>query len=544
MIKGNVEKIDLSTSSFERIISDQSLYVDKTRLIEHFLGEISQVQLIARHRRLGKSLNMDMLRLFLTDSVDYRHLFKGLYIESSPVWNQAHSAPVLYFDFKNLSHKSYQNEIFVQIAEYLDQYIDIQRLSPIETRRFNQYLDRNGEDHNGLLYLTKLIYKQTGKRSYIFIDEYDKLLMDSYHTDQYEEIQRYETLLLSAGLKGNPYLAKALLTGVLRISHESMLSGLNNLKTYDVFSDRVFTYDYGLTDWEIDELRKLTHFDRQRTKDWYNGIKIGGSAIYNIYSTMAMLDSGKFDCFWGKSGMLDIILNLLTDERKALLERLLNGDSVEVEVAERISVQNLYTNVKDSGFFSLLVQAGYLSLDEEILDKNLMRISIPNRELSIVWKEFIFDQLYNGARSLKTLFDHTDDMERFAENIESFLSDSLSYHDLAVYSNERGERVEERIYHIFTLGILSAYKNATYKKPMSNRESGDGRYDILVEKDRKNFIFEFKSRADAKELVATAQQALAQIDEKRYGADLDKNKPLIKIGIAFSGKLCKAICEQ
>ncbi len=171
MIVGNINKINLSASSFERMIVGGSLYVDKTRFIERFLNEASDVQLVARQRRLGKSLNMDMLRCFLTDKTDSRHLFKGLYIEKSQVWEKINSAPVFYFDFKRLDTDNYAEHIYFSICDYIDLYVKDQPVS----RAVRNYLDcEKYNDTNGLLYLTECIYTVTRKSSYILIDEYDK----------------------------------------------------------------------------------------------------------------------------------------------------------------------------------------------------------------------------------------------------------------------------------------------------------------------------------------------------------------------------------
>jgi len=543
MIIGDIKKIDLSVSSFERMITNGNLYIDKTRMIENFLNNASSVQLIARHRRLGKSLNMDMLRCFLTDKTDNRHLFKGLYIETSSAWEKVNSAPVFYFNFKGLNIKLYKSQIAKQIDKHLSTYLNPDDLSGYLKRCYDNLINDPDAVTDGLFILTELVYEITGKRSYILIDEYDKLLMDNYNTDHYDEIRSFETALLSSGLKDNQYLEKALLTGVMRISHESIMSGLNNLVTYDVFNDNIYMDDYGVTNDEAVDLSKLADFNLDEVKAWYNGVKINGHAIYNIYSLLSFINNGKFDCYWGKSGTLDIIVSLLNDERKLHLAKLLSGERVKVSIDDRISLKQLSSDTGDEEFYSLLVQAGYLSLDEKLPGNGLAMLTIPNKELLVVWKNFILKKLYAGATRIRTLFDNVGNLDIFSKDIEYFLCDRLSYYDLAVYSGENEDKVKERIYHIFLLGILSAYDDVRYRYPLSNRESGDGRYDVLVEKLGAHYIFEFKACSEKEDLDKNALEALKQIETKRYGADLDQAKPLIKVGIAFCGKQCRVKCS-
>jgi hypothetical protein len=204
----------------------------------------------------------------------------------------------------------------------------------------------------GLLILTELVFKTTGKRSYILIDEYDKLLSDNYDSKAYDDIRAFETQFLSAGLKGNNYLEKAMLTGVMRVSRESILSGLNNLQTYDIFSDDVYTDDFGFTEEEIGELLKITDFDKDALKAWYNGVKINGKEIYNTYSVLTFLQKKRFGNYWGRSGTANIIISLLNDDRKETVIRLLNGEEVKTYVKDRISLQELNDDPGDSDFYS------------------------------------------------------------------------------------------------------------------------------------------------------------------------------------------------
>jgi len=545
MVVGDVKNISLSSSSFERMITEGRLYVDKTRMIENFLNHGSEVHLVARQRRLGKSLNMDMLRCFLTDRTDFRHLFKGLYIESSSVWGKANSAPVFYFDFKTLSVNDYKLEVVSQVYKHIKTVIEPDNLNDYLKWKFDNLMKNPDGAEKGLLLLTEIVYEVTGKRSYLLIDEYDKLLLDNYGTGKYKEIKAFETALLSAALKGNQYLEKALLTGVMRISHESMLSGLNNIVAFDVFNDELYLYDYGLTDNEMKSLSKLADINIDDARKWYNGIKIGGYAIYNIYSVMSYLARGKLECYWGNSGTMCMIADLLNDNRKASLAKLLNGERVEVGISNRISMSHLSNKTGDQAFFSFLVQSGYLALDEDLTnDATTAVVSIPNTELMVVWKRFILEALYANTPRIKTMFDNADNLTQFAKDLEYLLSDSLSYHDLASRKKEDTGKAQEQIYHVFVLGMLSAYDDVHCRRPRSNRESGDGRYDIWVEKPTANFIFEFKSVTNQKNLDSKAKEALSQIESKRYGMDISNMKRLVRVGVAICGKMCKVICDE
>jgi len=170
---------------------------------------------------------------------------------------------------------------------------------------------------------------------------------------------------------------------------------------------------------------------------------------------------------------------------------------------------------------------------------NTALVSIPNAELKLVWREFILENLYGGDAQIRTLFDNVDDYSIFADDIEYFLNDRLSYHDLAVYDGESKSRTHERVYHVSMLGILSAYEDVRFKYALSNRESGDGRYDVLVERADTNYIFEVKPCETGNDLESRASKALKQIEIKRYGLDLGKTKRLVKIGVAVYSKKCR-----
>jgi hypothetical protein len=552
MIIGDVRNVDLGTQSFKEIIVDGSLYVDKSRFIEHVLHASSKVLLIARHRRLGKSLNMDMLRCFLTQEEDNRSMFKGLYIEHSSVWGEAHSHPVFYFDFKNLNPANYQIQIRNQVYEHLSRVVDIESLGKYERMIINDYMSSDGQDTTGIHLLTQYVYKTTGKKSYILIDEYDNMLMHNYRSAEYEQLRTYMTDTIEAAVKGNNYLIKAVLTGVMRISKESMFSGLNNVLTYDVFKDSVFTDDYGLTDLEIDELGEyvvaagLAPLDHVKLAEWYNGYTIGGQPIYNIYSVMSYILQQEYSCYWGQSGTMDMILDLLNDPRRDVLDQLVNNERVSVPLTRQVSLAHLSNEGDDKSFYSLLVQAGYLAVTGYDPTFDEYFVTVPNKELMIVWKDWIFNRLYKNPNAFRSIFQHLDDPERLARIIKNVFTDALSSHDLAVYNKDSAE-TWERVYHVFLLGLLTSNsQDETSRRILSNRESGDGRYDVLVEKGNYILIFEFKATENGEEQLMknAAEKAVHQIIEKRYAAGVDDTQKVIAIGVAVYKKRAEVLCEQ
>jgi len=251
------------------------------------------------------------------------------------------------------------------------------------------------------------------------------------------------------------------------------------------------------------------------------------------------LKKGIYSCYWSKSGTMETVKSLLNDERRATLADLLGGEKLSVPMESRISLEELTgQKSRDKSFYSLLVQCGYLSLVEK-QGMDAATVSIPNKELMHIWKSFILDSFYEDAPQIRTLFDNINSPQAFSDDLEYFLSDRLSYHDLGTYEGIARKRVHERAYHLYLLGILSAYDDITAKKPLSNREPGDGRYDIMVEKPDVCIIFELKSCEEGEDPQKAADSALAQIETKRYGTDIGQGKKLIKAGIGFSGKRCK-----
>ncbi|MDR1537647.1 MAG: ATP-binding protein [Clostridiales bacterium] len=543
MFVGDFNRVDLTTSNFSKVIKDNLLYVDKSLFIEHFLNEPSEVQIIARQRRLGKSMNMFMLYFFLTDREDFRPLFEKLRIRQSPAWEKAHGAPTFLFDFKGLSVDEYKRQIQIMANDYCAIYAADPKC-PLHLKELHsEYSEKGAHTSDAILNLTKTAYAVTGKRSYVLIDEYDKLLVDIVNTANYTDVRDYLTKVLSGAMKGNLHLEKGLLTGVMRVSHEGMLSGLNNPRTFDVFKDKVYAGDYGLTRDEANDLCGATGMSAESMRLWYNGIRIGNLEIYNTFSVMSAVCEREFSGYWSKSGTMDLISSLSSAVQKnALMGLLVPGTKLRVKIEDRVSPAALQAGLSDEALYSLLVQSGYLALSD--WDKTSGTVCIPNKELEDVWSRFIFKTFFPNAGSrLQSIFSLLQP-DKIAQELEPYLLetlDELSFHNVPSHVCKDGKRrTHEAFYHNVVFGVLKGGQtDLKYEALLSNRESGDGRCDVDMELRNVCVIIEFKSGAEDEDLLKLAMKAIDQIEEKRYG--FSSKFPVIGIGVSCFKKRCKVM---
>jgi len=530
MYIGRKEKINVSSSKFANFIDNGSLYVDKTMFIEHILQDSSDVLLFTRPRRTGKSLNMDTLATFLDCKQNTAHLFKRLYIESSPVFGQINKTPVIYFNFRQLRASDYREQLKDMVKKNTDYYL---KKEEIHYTLINYFDDKNNYDTNALLNLTQNLLAVYGVKPYIIIDEYDKILMDNVYSAEYENIRRWITEVFESALKDNDSLKKGILTGVTRISKESMFSGLNNLAVYDVFTSGVYDRDFSLTENEAKEL--LTSEELDEVRDWYNNTRVGKEKLYNIYSVMSYLYYGKLDNYWAKSGTLDMLIALVNKRRAdGILEMIENRKYfIITELQPRLSLKNIASaNLADSQFYSLAIQAGYLTYDIEAeqtgIQSAIYRVYMPNLELQSVWREFILEFVVEvPGTDLRNIFKNIKNTDDFSNQLKDFINYRLSYFD-----TDKNE--PEKIYHIFLFGMALGAKF----KCTSNKESGFGRYDLLIEGDTFNAVLEFKKSDNITELEKKADEALNQIDKQKYYIVIKNDKPIYKIGVACFKSEC------
>ena len=522
MIRGTKNRIDLGHSDFSRFIENNNLYVDKTKFIENVINDSSGVLLFTRHRRTGKSLNLSALKTFLDCKQDTAHLFKGLYIEKSPVFNSINTYPVIHLSFRELRVPDYKRRFKAYLERIARYYLEEEQLHSVLADYFN-----NEDNHTtgALMDLTRNLNAVYKKRVYILIDEYDKILMENIYSGEYEHLRIWVTEVFESALKDNESLEKGILTGVTRISKESMFSGLNNLTVYDVFTSGVFDRDFSLTENEAKEL--LTSAELEDVRDWYNNTRVGKEKLYNIYSVMSYLYYRKLDNFWGKSGTLDMLIKLMNKTRADCLLGLIEDRNAffVTELQPRLSLKNIKPGFSDSQFYSLAIQAGYLTYDPETeqgVQPAMYRVYIPNIELQQVWRDFILEFVVEvpGA-DLRGIFNKINDTEDFSGLLKDFISYRLSCFD-----TDKNE--PEKIYHVFLFGMALA---AGYKCA-SNKESGFGRYDLLIESGTFNAVLEFKKAGSSAELEQKAEEALRQIDKNKYYTGIKNGIPVYKAGIA------------
>ena len=511
--------------------------MDKTRFIEHVPDDASEILLFTRPRRTGKSLNLDMLRTFLDCKQDSRALFEGLYIEGNPAFAHLNKYPVIYANLKELDKDGYKARFFDSLEATAYDYLSENQMN----RQLARYLaDEDTLGTHGLMTLIRNIHVVYGVKPYVLIDEYDKILTDSIGTPEYEDIRKWLTKVFESAFKYNASLGKAVLTGVTRVSQESLFSGLNNPKIYDVFTPGVYDGDFSLTEEEAVELMD----ERQLTvaRKWYNNYRVGDENLYTIYSVMSYLDSGRLRNYWGKSGTMDLLGRLLNTKRMEDLAGLFSpGATVTTALEQRLSYQMLLQNASDKMYYSLAVQAGYLSHDlvSQTGTDEIYQVYIHNEELRSVWRNFILDDaVQDPDNRISDVFGGIANTEEFSHRLADYISFRLSYFDLKANL--------EWVYHVLTLGlILGAGFKCT-----SNKESGYGRYDLLAEGEGFAAILEFKAAKTKRGLAKEARDALAQIDEQKYFATFDRREyaargnvdaappPLYKVGIACFKTAC------
>lgn len=559
----------IGISDFRKLIETRDsegrpyLFVDKSLLIKEILDDLVEVKLFTRPRRFGKTLNLSMLHHFFAKDVNKEltnSLFQELEISNYPEYMKHQGQyPVIFLTFKDIKsgtfNAAYEDCIEVVRQVYLEHEKEIlsphSKLGERDKKDYELFLDRKGTDsaiRGSLKNLTYYLSQHYGVKPIILIDEYDTPIQTAYLGNYYQEMITFMREFLGAGLKDNTHLNKAILTGILRISKESLFSGLNNIKVYSLLNKHYSNY-FGFTEIEVGQLLNKSKLKAniesviESVKDWYNGYQIGETVLYNPWSIVNYIrEKGKLSPYWVNTGDNTLVKKLFIGSSidfKAQLEKLLKGEAVERIINESLIFDQLEQS--EAALWTLLLMAGYLKVDslEETGQGPLCRLKIPNKEVKDLYRTIIAEWL-SGVDDVSIFNDFLKNlllgnMEAFERHLEKIMLQTISVHDL-------GSRSPEKFYHGFILGLISGIDQKHYQIN-SNRESGYGRFDIIIipkDIEKLGIIIEVKSKASPviSDLKRAAVEAIEQIDKKQYTAILSQQqiKNCLKIGIAFSGK--------
>lgn len=524
-------------------------YVDKTLLIRDFLNAIPMVSLFTRPRRFGKTLNMDMLRVFFEKTPEDTSIyFKDKYIWQCGDYYTKHQGqyPVIFLSFKDVKCSSWQ-ETFQKISKLIS--LEFMRhnelesssvLSSYEKEQYHRFASENINEVDcqmGLQLLSLLLHKHYDKECVIIIDEYDTPIQQGHLCDFYNEIVDFMRNFFLGGLKDNPHLAFGFLTGILRVAKESIFSGMNNLKTNSILDNNYSSY-FGFTNEEVREM--LAYYDYedkyQEICEWYDGYRFGNSEIFNPWSVINYISDQCFPkAFWQSTGSNDIIGEIIgtaTPEINENLYKLFCGNTVTTYVDTSVIYPEVQSN--PNSIYSFLLVAGYLKV-AEIYPQNdgnyMCDVAIPNKEILYVYEKEVLNRTNQNNVSIsihQAIF--SKDTSKLQSLLEDFMLKSISTMDGA----------SEAFYHGMMLGLCAVL--GSQFKVRSNRESGLGRFDIELlpmVKGIPGFIFEFKHTKDINvDLDSLANSALKQIEDMKYDTELNNFgvEDIVKIGIAFRQK--------
>ncbi|WP_288002853.1 AAA family ATPase [Holdemanella sp.] len=524
-------------------------YVDKTLLIRDFLNAIPMVSLFTRPRRFGKTLNMDMLRVFFEKTPEDTSIyFKDKYIWQCGDYYTKHQGqyPVIFLSFKDVKCSSWQ-ETFQKISKLIS--LEFMRhnelesssvLSSYEKEQYHRFASENINEVDcqmGLQLLSLLLHKHYDKECVIIIDEYDTPIQQDHLCDFYNEIVDFMRNFFSGGLKDNPHLAFGFLTGILRVAKESIFSGMNNLKTNSILDNNYSSY-FGFTNEEVRDM--LAYYDYedkyQEICEWYDGYRFGNSEIFNPWSVINYISDQCFPkAFWQSTGSNDIIGEIIGTATPVINENLYKlfcGNTVTTYVDTSVIYPEVQSN--PNSIYSFLLVAGYLKV-AEIYPQNdgnyMCDVAIPNKEILYVYEKEVLNRTNQNNVSIsihQAIF--SKDTSKLQSLLEDFMLKSISTMDGA----------SEAFYHGMMLGLCAVL--GSQFKVRSNRESGLGRFDIELlpmVKGIPGFIFEFKHTKDINvDLDSLANSALKQIEDMKYDTELNDFgvEDIVKIGIAFRQK--------
>nr|WP_305137047.1 AAA family ATPase [uncultured Schaedlerella sp.] len=555
--------LPVGVENFKDMVKSGYYYVDKTLLIKELLDLKGKVNLFTRPRRFGKTLNLSMLRYFFEDSGDMeqnhrnKELFRGMRIldAGERYTGQMGKYPVMNLTLKSAKQENFETACYAlqaEIASEFDRHRNFieqgkERITPTEYEQYLQIADENADEkqiRSALKLFSKCMYKITGRNTVILIDEYDVPLENAYFRGFYEKMTDFIRTLFESALKTNDYLQFAVITGCLRISKESIFTGLNHLNIISVL-DKKYSEHFGFIESEVIQMMSYYGVENRFPimKEWYDGYLFGNTEVYNPWSVIKFLydlysDVNAFPRpYWINTSSNDIIRDLIVRadrETKGQIERLLSGETLDIQVHEEVTYGDMHSDGEN--LWNFLYFTGYLTkVNEYFKEKYIfLKVRIPNIEVMTIYentirnwmKEIIkkedFHDLYQAMEE--------GNAQRMTDILNGQLFRSVSFYDSA-----------ENYYHGFLTGILSQSENYLVK---SNRESGNGRSDIMVKSPSlrgRSFILELKVSDSIDDLEVDAEKAIQQIYDKKYMEELREEgyRKIDCYGISFFRKDCE-----
>ena len=551
-------EIGLGESDFKRLRTTNNYYIDKTLYIKHIIDNQSRVILVTRPRRFGKTLNMSTLRYFFDcEKKDTDKLFEGLKImeQGEKYTSKLGAYPCIYITLKDvrgsnpeemmLLFQTELNELFIDHANLLKS----EKIFDVEKEMFNTVLNLKANKiqlQGAIKLLSRMLYREYEKPVMLFLDEYDVPLQNAYVQGFYDEAIEFFRTFYGTTFKDNQYIEKTVLTGVSRVAKESIFSGANNFKVFTIL-DNEFAEDFGITEQEMDKIIKDFDIkdDKEEIKRWYDGYKIGDKeGIYNPWSILNYLTDKKLMPYWVNTSSNDLIKLILKNSStiKQKIETLLRGEEITVPINFETIIVGIEQN--EDNIWGLLLGTGYLKITEVVsLAESIYKVALPNYEIKNLFEGIIRDWFSNKVigNDLRSILNDlvTLNMHEFERKFIVLVRQMFSFMDV-------GENTAENFYHAFVLGMLVGLKDTYYVN--SNRESGFGRYDIMLEPMDKNgnsFIIEFKVLDDLLEttIEQTIENAKKQIIDKKYEKNLIERgfKNITRMVFAFKGKEFKMV---
>ena len=551
-----MQGIGIGISDFKVLRLRNNYFIDKSMYIKDIIDNQSGVVLITRPRRFGKTLNMSMLRYYFNImEKNNKELFNGLKImeQDKKYTSKLGFYPVIYLTLKDAGLMNYEYMIMQMKTIMMEMFyehryiLESDKIADGEKNIFKRILNAEATDIdliNSLKILSKMLYVYYDKPVMLFIDEYDVPIQAAYVEGYYEDAIKFLKTFYGTTFKDNPYLEKAILTGVSRIAKESLFSGMNNFDVYTIM-DNEFADDFGITEDEMKKIIKDFNIqdEEKEIKKWYDGYKIGNvEGIYNPWSILNYLKNKELKPYWVNTSSNDLIKMTLEKSTtlKEQMERLLKDEAIEATIDLETIIVGIEN--KEENIWGLMLQTGYLKVEETVsLEERRYKVKLPNNEIKdlirgIIREWFSNKVLGNDLRSI--LQDLVSlNLKEFEKKFRVLVEEMFSYMDV-------GKNTAENFYHAFVLGMLVGLKDTYYVN--SNRESGFGRYDIMLEPKDKNgnsFIMEFKvmENMEEKTIEDTIENAKKQIEEKRYEENLKERgfTNITKMVYAFNGKEVK-----